>query len=386
MRLFGRWGRAVLSAAAVAAVAVLAGCASRYWSKPIPKRIQRYYTDTVYVNASAEELLRQLGVFAVQSEVMKKKKYDYDLPEERNQTDNEGDGYRLLEMEGGLSAYAARGRYKIDLPKVAVWDIIQELKTYDIEVKRAILAEPLTDAQFAGLMEQGRRRYDGGDYKGAQKYFYQAAMGRPSSDDALIMYGSSLMGRRKSSRGPACFCYAAVQVLELLGDNETAQEKIEIALDTKDAVENERRLYAQRKDQERQESAEKWARVADAMNATANVLNATVEAYNAANSSAGGGYGGQDDLGGGGSGNCSYWSSRYSQLQSMRNNDASSNATRKGHAAAKNTLNSIDPGSYDAATSGDHRVINQSSKNIRGYQREMDKISRQARKAGCPGF
>jgi len=376
----------LLTAVVFAAIFVLVGCGSSYKQKRIPNSIRRYYSDTVYVNASAEELLRQIGVYTIQAELQKmaidtKGRSIDDVPFERNQIETEDDGFSLFEMDGGLRVFVAPGRYKIDLPKTANWSMIQDLKTFDIELKKAVLAEHITESELAKLMERGREKYNNGNYKGAQKDFFKAAIGRPGSDDAVMMYGSSLMQRRYGSRGPFCFCVAASQVFELLIDNEVAQSNIEIAMDTKDAVDEERRQWREMKARERQESAEKWEQVAATMNAVAGALDATAQAYNAGSGNAGTGQGGS--YGGGSSANCSSYQSRYDNAKSQRDGAALSNAGRKGSAKAKNILHDIDPEKHDAASAGDHRLINSTNSNIRQYDRMMDKIARDARKAGC---
>jgi len=80
---------------------------------------------------------------------------------------------------------------------------------------------------------------------------------------------------------------------------------------------------------------------------------------------------------------CSAYLTSYNRWKRMRDSDAQSNAGRIGRKDASNFLHSVSPSDYNAATSGDYRTINNTSHYIRQYEKEMDKISREARKAGC---
>ena len=90
----------------------------------------------------------------------------------------------------------------------------------------------------------------------------------------------------------------------------------------------------------------------------------------------------------GGSSDCASFQRRYNELKAKRDKEAKSNAGREGTADGKNAVHRVknaggDPDLTGGATSGDYRVINESKKLIREYERQMEKIARDAKKAGC---
>jgi hypothetical protein len=386
MRGFNRHGlgRALLLTAAFAAIFTLIDCSSSYKQKHIPMRIQRYYSDTVYVDASDEDLMRKIGVYMVSYELEKRARYKGDLFSNDVELAVEDDGFRFRNIGYGVSILVKDGQYKVDLPETATSDDIRDLKIFDIELKQAIINDPLNDIAFDNLMKSGQYKYEEGDYKRAQEDFFKAAMGRPESDDALMMYGSSLMGTRQHSKDPHCFCVAATRVFELLYDNDDALENIAVAWKAKDNVDAMRSEVARLREEEREERARKLERIANIMDAAAGTLSSVAQVYGAATgvqsgSDAGGSGGGG---GGGSSANCANYQTRYDHVKRQRDNNASRNASREAKAAGKNAVHSINS-EYSAASAGDYRVINSTKANIREYERMMNQIASEASRAGC---
>jgi len=142
--------------------------------------------------------------------------------------------------------------------------------------------------------------------------------------------------------------------------------------------------YNQQQEQRQQEA---WQNV---MQASLNLMNAVAgknnqnSGYNSGNyyDNSGGYQGSNNNTAS--AADCSTYLTRWNNWKRMLDSDAHSNAGRKGRANAKNFLhNEISATDYDAATAGDYRVINSTNSNIRKYEKEMEKISREARRAGC---
>ena len=104
---------------------------------------------------------------------------------------------------------------------------------------------------------------------------------------------------------------------------------------------------------------------------------------NTYNNSSGGDYGSWSSGSGGGSNNCASYQRRYNEMKAKLEKETKGNDYRQASATGKNAAHSIVPDKASAATSGDYHVINGSKAIIRGYERQMESIARQAQQAGC---
>jgi len=74
---------------------------------------------------------------------------------------------------------------------------------------------------------------------------------------------------------------------------------------------------------------------------------------------------------------------RYNDFKSKRDREAKTNEDRERNAAGKRAAHAIHPDSRWEVSPSDYRVINSSKQLIREYEREMDRVSREARQNGC---
>lgn len=343
-----------------------------------------------------------------------------------------------------LSFRYLSSEYRVKYPEIleltrASWNNINKsLKTY-------LSAAPVSEDEVARLVIAGDEAFDRGDFSGAMRYYRQILKNDPSDIVAFVLYAHCVeeltvgnADRFKPNPGEKEYDYdyvgstflykggwlgrlrAALEedikysdevmklynlALSLDPDNEDILLYLDI---NKTKKESKVRLLSEVKEREaywfQVGISEREQRIADqwvTMAASLNSLAVSVSRLQQQRSGGGSGqsmYGVGDDAGSGqsmygvgdaagsGGANCDSYAQRIRTYESRIEKESDANDKRKDRAAGKNAAHSLNPEKFDAATAGDYRVINSSNQSIRGYERQIKFLTRQARQAGCPGF
>jgi len=394
---------------ALVAAWMMAGCAGsnkyKYYSYPTPE--EYHFSEIVEVDASAEDLLRKFQLYFPYHGSKLKIKEDGTIVFWNTVTYHEvfiNDGQYQMRYNLEDNVYAVfksnKDPHKENSErlaeinaKVAKIKADRLAKATNIEaasLKQAMLAK-YTDDEFEELMENGYKEYENGQYEKSVEYFRKASVAEPYDEGALILYGNSLLALAEQQQSQRNYPVSegfdrAIYVYGLMPESNVAQNNIQVAKNVKQAANSaaeERRMEEYRRRQQRQAEYEQERQRQNELalegfiNALSNLSAMTNQNYQA-------GQVNQAYSAGGGTGaNCGSYQSRYSKMKSSRDDEADANNLRKASARGKNAANANSPDKADAATSGDHRLINSSNRNIRKYEREMDKIEREARQAGC---
>jgi len=173
------------------------GCITTY-VRPIPKNLQKTYSETVAVpDMSMEDMLLKIHLYLIQ--VIP----NYHLKSstsENGKTVWRFDNTIYPSDEDRLEVSIENGKYRIDYTPISV---ISDSKGFKeaISIKGdyykalteglknwLISHEPYTFAEIDTLLANGYTLYKQGKYDEARKYFYSVAMDDPYNEDALSFY------------------------------------------------------------------------------------------------------------------------------------------------------------------------------------------------------
>jgi len=192
--------------------------------------------------------------------------------------------------------------------------------------------------------------------------------GTRSGDGIYLSYNAS-QWETQSCNGDNCTKYTSLSEVKAAAERERYEREL---------AEYNRQMYEYQQYQQQQQQQQEFLN-------TMNAILQAAQGYNSGGNYNNNNYNNYNNNSGAGNGaDCSLYRSRYDKLRDSRDSEKRTNDLREASATGKNKAYAISPEySTGAATSGDYRLINNSKHLIRQYENDMDKISREARRAGC---
>jgi len=242
----------------------------------------------------------------------------------------------------------------------------------------------MTEERINALVDRGDEEYARENFFAAKDYYYRAMLAQSDPDPyVLASYAATLTRLEAFDNALEVFKMALAKD----PDNEMIRKSIALC---EGLIEEEAMGRQMFEVQRRIDQIQNLINLATSVRDLNRQVRRTVNAHNGGGVQRPAQYysesGGGSD-GGGSSGDCSMYKQRYENFKSKRDSEASSATDRHVSNVKKDaTGDGSSPYSTGGATSGDRRLENQAKSNARSYQREMDRVAGEARRAGCPGF